>query len=240
MATVTFDHVSKRFAADTTAVNELDITVADGEFLVLVGPSGCGKTTALRCVAGLETITEGRVLIGDRVVNDVPPKDRDIAMVFQSYALYPHMSVLRQLGLRAPAAQDAQGGHRSAGEEGGRHPGPGEIPGPQATGTVRRAAATGCARPGHRPRTSGLPHGRAAVEPRRQAAGPDPRRDSPPPAPDRDHHPVRHPRPGRGHDHGRPDRGHERRGAPAGRDTARCCTTTPTTYSSPASSGRQP
>ncbi len=102
MATVTFDHVSKRFAADTTAVNELDITVADGEFLVLVGPSGCGKTTALRCVAGLETITEGRVLIGDRVVNDVPPKDRDIAMVFQSYALYPHMSVYDNLafGLR--------------------------------------------------------------------------------------------------------------------------------------------
>jgi len=102
MATVTFDHVSKRFAADTTAVNELDLSVTDGEFLVLVGPSGCGKTTALRCVAGLESITEGQVLIGDRVVNDVPPKDRDIAMVFQSYALYPHMSVYDNLafGLR--------------------------------------------------------------------------------------------------------------------------------------------
>jgi multiple sugar transport system ATP-binding protein len=97
MATVTFDHVSKRFAADTTAVSELDLEIADGEFLVLVGPSGCGKTTALRCVAGLETITEGRVLIGDRVVNDVAPKDRDIAMVFQSYALYPHMSVYDNL-----------------------------------------------------------------------------------------------------------------------------------------------
>ena len=97
MATVTFDHVSKRFAADTTAVNELDLAVADGEFLVLVGPSGCGKTTALRCVAGLETVTEGKVLIGDRVVNDVPPKDRDIAMVFQSYALYPHMTVYDNL-----------------------------------------------------------------------------------------------------------------------------------------------
>jgi multiple sugar transport system ATP-binding protein len=102
VATVSFDHVSKRFGADTTAVNELDLKVADGEFLVLVGPSGCGKTTALRCVAGLETVTEGRVLIGDRVVNDVPPKDRDIAMVFQSYALYPHMSVYDNLafGLR--------------------------------------------------------------------------------------------------------------------------------------------
>ena len=102
MATVTFDHVSKRYGADTTAVHDLDLEIADGEFLVLVGPSGCGKTTALRCVAGLEDISSGRVLIGDRVVNDVAPKDRDIAMVFQSYALYPHMSVYDNLafGLR--------------------------------------------------------------------------------------------------------------------------------------------
>ena len=93
MATVTFDHVYKRFSADVVAVNDLNLQVADGEFLVLVGPSGCGKTTALRCVAGLETISEGKLSIGDQVVNDVAPKDRDIAMVFQSYALYPHMSV---------------------------------------------------------------------------------------------------------------------------------------------------
>jgi multiple sugar transport system ATP-binding protein len=102
IATVTFDHVSKRYSADATAVNDLNLEINDGEFLVLVGPSGCGKTTALRCVAGLETITEGRLLIGERVVNDVAPKDRDIAMVFQSYALYPHMSVYDNLafGLR--------------------------------------------------------------------------------------------------------------------------------------------
>ncbi|MBN1665683.1 MAG: ABC transporter ATP-binding protein [Anaerolineales bacterium] len=92
MASVTFDHVTKRFG-DVLAVNDLDIFIEDKEFLVLVGPSGCGKTTALRCLAGLEDISEGRILIGDRVVNDVAPKDRDIAMVFQSYALYPHMSV---------------------------------------------------------------------------------------------------------------------------------------------------
>jgi multiple sugar transport system ATP-binding protein len=97
MATVTFDHVTKQFGADATAVNDLNLEVNDGEFLVLVGPSGCGKTTALRCVAGLETISEGKLLIGDRVVNDVVPKDRDIAMVFQSYALYPHMSVYDNL-----------------------------------------------------------------------------------------------------------------------------------------------
>jgi multiple sugar transport system ATP-binding protein len=92
MASVTYDHVSKKFG-EVTAVNDMNIEVQDQEFLVLVGPSGCGKTTALRLLAGLEEITEGRILIADRVVNDVPPKDRDIAMVFQSYALYPHMSV---------------------------------------------------------------------------------------------------------------------------------------------------
>jgi multiple sugar transport system ATP-binding protein len=97
MATVTFDHLVKRYSGDVLAVNDLNLEIHDGEFLVLVGPSGCGKTTALRCVAGLEEISEGRLLIGDRVVNDVPPKDRNIAMVFQSYALYPHMSVYDNL-----------------------------------------------------------------------------------------------------------------------------------------------
>ncbi len=92
MASVTYDKVTKRFG-DVTAVGNLNLDIADKEFLVLVGPSGCGKTTALRLLAGLEEITEGRILIGDRMVNDVAPKDRDIAMVFQSYALYPHMSV---------------------------------------------------------------------------------------------------------------------------------------------------
>jgi len=92
MASVTYDHVTKNFG-DVTAVNDFSIHVTDLEFLVLVGPSGCGKTTALRLLAGLEEITAGTITIGDRVVNDVAPKDRDIAMVFQSYALYPHMSV---------------------------------------------------------------------------------------------------------------------------------------------------
>jgi len=92
MASVTYEHVTKKFG-DTVAVDDLDIRVDDQEFLVLVGPSGCGKTTALRCLAGLEEITSGRIMIADRVVNDVAPKDRDIAMVFQSYALYPHLSV---------------------------------------------------------------------------------------------------------------------------------------------------
>jgi multiple sugar transport system ATP-binding protein len=92
MASVTFRNVFKRFG-DFTAVRDLSIEVADKEFVVFVGPSGCGKSTSLRMLAGLEEISDGEILIGDRVVNDVPPKDRDIAMVFQSYALYPHMSV---------------------------------------------------------------------------------------------------------------------------------------------------
>ena len=92
MANVTYEHVTKTFG-DVIAVSDLDIEVPDKEFLVFVGPSGCGKTTSLRLLAGLEEVTEGNIYIGDRLVNDVPPKDRDIAMVFQSYALYPHMSV---------------------------------------------------------------------------------------------------------------------------------------------------
>jgi multiple sugar transport system ATP-binding protein len=96
MASVTLDHVTKRFG-EVTAVRDLNIEVKDKEFLVLVGPSGCGKSTTLRMIAGLEEITEGSVFIGDRLVNDVAPKDRDIAMVFQSYALYPHMSVYDNL-----------------------------------------------------------------------------------------------------------------------------------------------
>jgi multiple sugar transport system ATP-binding protein len=97
MATVTYDHVTKAYADGTIAVNELDLLIKDGEFLVLVGPSGCGKTTALRCLAGLEEITSGQIKIDARVVNRVPSKDRNIAMVFQSYALYPHMTVFDNL-----------------------------------------------------------------------------------------------------------------------------------------------
>jgi len=101
MASVTYDNVTKRFG-NTTALDDLNIHVPDKEFLVLVGPSGCGKSTALRCLAGLEEMTEGRILMDDRVISGVAPKDRDIAMVFQSYALYPHMSVYDNMsyGLR--------------------------------------------------------------------------------------------------------------------------------------------
>jgi len=102
MASVTYEHVTKRFAGGTLAVNDFNLEIKDTEFMVLVGPSGCGKSTALRMLAGLEEVTEGDIKIGDQVVNEMPPRDRDIAMVFQSYALYPHMTVFDNLafGLR--------------------------------------------------------------------------------------------------------------------------------------------
>jgi multiple sugar transport system ATP-binding protein len=93
MASITFDQVGKVYPGGTRAITDVNLDISDGEFLVLVGPSGCGKSTLLRMIAGLEEITEGNLKIGERVVNHLPPKDRDIAMVFQNYALYPHMSV---------------------------------------------------------------------------------------------------------------------------------------------------
>lgn len=99
VATVTFDNATRLYpGTDKPAVDKLNIDIADGEFLVLVGPSGCGKSTSLRMLAGLEDVNSGRILIGDRDVTDVPPKDRDIAMVFQNYALYPHMTVADNMG----------------------------------------------------------------------------------------------------------------------------------------------
>ena len=93
MAEIILDKVTKRYPDGTEAVKQLDLEIADGEFLILVGPSGCGKSTALRMIAGLEDISDGELRIGGDVVNDKAPKDRDIAMVFQNYALYPHMTV---------------------------------------------------------------------------------------------------------------------------------------------------
>jgi multiple sugar transport system ATP-binding protein len=98
MAEITLEQLTKVYSDGTKAVDSLDLEISDGELVVLVGPSGCGKTTALRMVAGLEDITAGRVVIGDRVVNRLPPKDRDIAMIFQNYALYPHMTAGENMG----------------------------------------------------------------------------------------------------------------------------------------------
>jgi multiple sugar transport system ATP-binding protein len=113
MATLSYVHVTKQFSDGDVAVDDLSLEVADREFMVIVGPSGCGKTTMLRLLAGLETLSEGVIKIGDRVVNDVPPRNRDVSIVFQNYALYPHMSVfdnmsfgLRMQGFPAPAIEE--------------------------------------------------------------------------------------------------------------------------------------
>ncbi len=98
MAEVTMEEVTKVYGEDVIAVNKMNLDIPDGEFVVFVGPSGCGKSTALRMIAGLEDISRGKVFIGDKVVNDLPPRERDIAMVFQNYALYPHMNVRENMG----------------------------------------------------------------------------------------------------------------------------------------------
>src|SRR3970040_2151668 len=143
MAGVTYEHVSKKFG-DNTVLKDINIQVEDKEFLVLVGPSGCGKSTALRCLAGLEEITSGRILIGEREVNNVAPKDRDIAMVFQSYALYPHMSVYDNMAFglklrKTPKAEIDRRGQDAAAARGAARP-------------ARAGAARGGGWPGPPPR----------------------------------------------------------------------------------------
>ncbi len=105
MSAITLDQITKRYADGTLAVDSLSLDLADGEFMILVGPSGCGKSTALRMVAGLEEISDGELRIGGARVNELPPKGRDIAMVFQNYALYPHMSVARNMGFALKMAK---------------------------------------------------------------------------------------------------------------------------------------
>src|ERR1700755_804310 len=107
MAEIVLDRVTKSYPDGARAVKELSITIAEGEFIILVGPSGCGKSTTLNMIAGLEDITSGELRIGDKVVNDLAPKDRDIAMVFQSYALYPHMTVRKNMGFALALAKRA-------------------------------------------------------------------------------------------------------------------------------------
>jgi multiple sugar transport system ATP-binding protein len=115
MAEIALENVSKVYGDGTHAVSDLSLEIRDGELMVLVGPSGCGKTTALRMVAGLEDITSGTVRIGERVVNTLPPKDRDLAMVFQNYALYPHMSAYDNMafGLKMRSIPKAEIGRTS-------------------------------------------------------------------------------------------------------------------------------
>ena len=199
MAEIRLQNLTKRFG-EVTAVDNLSLEIADREFLVLVGPSGCGKSTVLRCIAGLEELTGGEIFIGDRRVNTLSPKDRDVAMVFQNYALYPHMNVRENLafGLRlrtpphGPLArvldrkawkrkrQDIDRRVQSVArmlelqEVLGRRP-------KALSGGQRQRVASGA---GHRPRAQGVPDGRTPLQPGCQVAGgyPDRARQAPPQA----------------------------------------------------------
>ena len=133
------------------AVQEFNLEIADKEFIVLVGPSGCGKSTTLRMIAGLEEITSGELWIGDKLMNDVEPKDRDIAMVFQNYALYPHMTVYDNMAFSLKLKKTPKDEIDRTREGGRRDPGHHPVSRPQAQGALRRPAAACGHRPRHRP-----------------------------------------------------------------------------------------
>ncbi len=177
IAEVVFDRVGKTYPDGTVAVSGLDLEIHDGEFMVLVGPSGCGKTTALRMVAGLEEISHGAIRIGERVVNHVPSRDRDIAMVFQSYALYPHLTVYENMafGLKVKKMPKAEIERRVG--YAADVLGPRAVPEAEAARALGWPAPAGGDGPRDRARAAGVPDGRAALEPRREAARADACRD---------------------------------------------------------------
>ena len=154
MAGIQLDDVTKRYADGFEAVKHMDLEIADGEFMILVGPSGCGKSTALRMIAGLEDITDGELLIDDQVVNDKAPKDRDIAMVFQNYALYPHMTVRENMGFALKLAKVDKAEIDQQVERGRRDPRPraststaSRPTSPAASASASRWGARSCATP---------------------------------------------------------------------------------------------
>ena len=202
MASIRLQGVRKQFLGGHIAVDRMDLTIEDGELFVLVGPSGCGKSTVLRLLAGLDAPDDGRIFIGDRDVTGDRPQDRDVAMVFQDYALYPHKTVRENLafGLRMRGAAQAHilakvqevAALLDIGELLERRP-------RQLSGGQRQRVALGRAIARDAPR---LLAGRTAVQPGRQAAGANAHRAGQPAAPAGHHHGLRHPRPGGGHDPG--------------------------------------
>ena len=238
MAQVALRNIVKNFDK-TPAVQGIDLEIADREFIVLVGPSGCGKSTTLRMIAGLEECTSGEIYIGDRLVNDVPPKDRDIAMVFQNYALYPHMTVFENMsfGLRLKKFPKAEIKERV--EAAARILDITDAARPPAKGAFRRAASARGDGPGDRAQPQGLPVRRAAVQSRRQIAGADAHRDQKGASEGHDDDDLRDPRPGRGDDLGRPGRGHECRADRPDRHAERGLPSSAAPASSPGSSARR-
>ena len=212
MAQITLDRLTKRYPDGFEAVKDMSLEIQDGEFVILVGPSGCGKSTALRMIAGLEDITEGELRIGDEVVNDKAPKDRDIAMVFQNYALYPHMSVRDNMGFALKLRGVANDEINKKVEEAARILDLEAAPRPQAGAAVGRPAPARGDGARDRARPVGVPDGRAALEPRRQAARADADRGLAHPEEPRHHDDLRDARPDRGDDARRPRGGDALRG----------------------------
>ena len=214
-------NIVKKYGDGFPAVNDVSIDVQDGEFMILVGPSGCGKSTLLRMIVGLEDITSGDMMIGDKLVNDLAPRDRNLAMVFQNYALYPHLTVYENIAFPLRLAKASDDRDRQEGPRGGQDPRARRAPRAQAGQPLRRPAAARRDGPRDRARGRRVPLRRAAVEPRRQAARPDAHRDLPAAEAARHHHGLRHPRPDRGDDARRPGRGAQAGPAAAARDAAR-------------------
>ena len=219
MAEVDIRKVDKFFGS-TQVLHGVEIGITDGEFVVLVGPSGCGKSTLLRMIAGLEEISKGDIAIGGRVVNNVPPKDRDIAMVFQNYALYPHMTVFNNMAFSLKLAKAPKDVIQERVGRAASILGLTELPRALSAPAFGRSAPARRDGPGDRARPGGVPVRRAALQPRRQAARADAHRDQGAASAAQDHRGLRHPRPDRGDDHGRSDRGAARRRGRAGRRPA--------------------
>ena len=238
MGTIQLRDVNKSFGA-TTIIPKIDLDIEDGEFVVFVGPSGCGKSTLLRLIAGLEDTTAGKIMIDGRDVTDEAPAKRQLAMVFQSYALYPHMTVGKNIAFPLKMAGEDQADDRQEGGQRRPHPEPHQLPRAPPGPALRRPAPARRHRPRHRAQARRLPVRRAALEPRRRAARHHAARDLRAAPAARQDDDLRHPRPGRGDDHGRQDRGAERRQHRAGRLAARALPHARRTSSSPASSARR-
>ena len=205
MADIRLTGVKKSYTNKLQVIHGVDVAIADGEFIVIVGPSGCGKSTLLRMIAGLETITEGEIAIAGKRVNDVEPKDRNIAMVFQNYALYPHMTRVREHVVRPSHPRACRSADiETRVQRAAKILELGPFLAAQAARALRRAAPARGHGARDRARARGVPLRRAAVEPGREAARADAPRDPEAAPRAEDHQHLRHPRPGRGDDARRP------------------------------------
>ena len=237
-AFVVFDHVQKSYDGETLVVKDLNLEIAKGEFLTMLGPSGSGKTTCLMMLAGFETATHGEILLAGRPINNIPPHRRGIGMVFQNYALFPHMTVGENLAFPLEVRKMAKADDRGQGRARPRHGADGPLRRPPSGAALRRPAAAHRARPRPRLRRRARADGRAARRPRQAAPRAHAVRDQAPARAARRHRRLRHPRPVRGADHVGPRRRLQRRPHPAARARPRISTSGRPTASSPSSSAR--